>query len=227
MRKSASRDGMLVGIDTFSWPGQPRAGTPVCIETDITFAFGAMKVVHGEVYAGTELLAAGDIKVWEDLGQESRNSSQVYEVFHQESGGFVPSTGEQRMGKDDGSLRAALLGCCLEPKLERKEELQLEGSANFRFPASFAGFQGHFPGNPILPAIVQLAAVRFFADWLLGCRTRPMLHQKIKFKGGIRPGDLVTANFVVKKDGAKWGGTFSLKRPDGEAVSGGIVDFAL
>lgn len=61
------RDGMLVGIDSFSWLVQPQAGTPVRIETDITFVFGAMKVIHGEVYAGEDLLAAGDIKVWENL----------------------------------------------------------------------------------------------------------------------------------------------------------------
>ncbi len=226
MRKIPSHDGMLVGVDAFSWPGQPRPGTPVYIETDIAFAFGAMKVVHGEVYAGAHLLAAGDIKVWEDLGKETRKASQVHKVFHYASDDFLPATGEQRMGVGDDALCAALSGCCLELRLVRKEELQLEVSANFRFSANFPGFQGHFPGNPILPAIVQLAAVRFLADWSLGCRTRPVLHQKIKFKGSIRPGDPVTVNLLLKKDRGKWGGTFSLKRPDGEAVSGGIVDFA-
>ncbi len=61
------RDGMLVGIDSFSWLVRPEAGTSVRIETDISFVFGAMKVIHGEVYAGEDLLAAGDIKVWENL----------------------------------------------------------------------------------------------------------------------------------------------------------------
>ncbi len=226
MSKNASRDGMLVGIDTFSWSGQPRAGIPVYIETDIAFTFGSMKVVHGEVYAGAELLAAGDIKVWEDLGKESSNSSQVNKDFHQESGRLVPSTVEKRVGMDDDSLFAALLECCLERRFERKEELQLEGSAKFRFPVSCPGFEGHFPGKPILPAIVQLAAVRFLTEHFLGQCVVPVVHQKIKFKGVIRPGDHVTANIVLKNDGVKWGGTFSLKRPEGEAVAGGIVNFA-
>lgn len=69
----APRDGMLVGVDAFSWPSRPQPGTPVQIETDIAFAFGAMKVVHGEVYGGKELLAVGDIKVWENLGHDGKS----------------------------------------------------------------------------------------------------------------------------------------------------------
>lgn len=68
-RGEAPRDGMLVGIDAFSWPGRPQPGSAVRIETDKTFGFGAVKIVHGKVYAGKTLLAEGDIKVWEDLGQ--------------------------------------------------------------------------------------------------------------------------------------------------------------
>ncbi|MBU1566928.1 MAG: ACP dehydratase [Proteobacteria bacterium] len=70
---NATRNGMLVGVDSFSWPGQPQPGTPVHIETDIAFSFGAMKVIHGEVYAGKALLAVGDIKVWEDLGKDTQS----------------------------------------------------------------------------------------------------------------------------------------------------------
>lgn len=226
MRKIPTHDGMLVGVDAFSWPGQPRPGTPVYIETDIAFTFGAMKVVHGEIYAGRELLAAGDIKVWEDLGKETRKASEVHKVSHRESSDFSPVTDEQRMGMDEDSLCSALSGCCLELRLVRKEELRVEGSANFCFPVNFPGFQGHFPGNPILPAIVQLAAVRFLTEHLLGQCVAPVLHQKIKFKGVIGPGDQVRVNIVLKKVGMNWGGTFSLKRPEGEAVAGGVVDFA-
>ena len=36
-------------------------------------------------------------------------------------------------------------------------------SANFSFPADFAGFQGHFPGNPVLPAVCILQAIMLMA----------------------------------------------------------------
>jgi 3-hydroxymyristoyl/3-hydroxydecanoyl-(acyl carrier protein) dehydratase len=226
MHNMATRDGMLVGIDVFSWPGRSQPGMPVYIETDIAFTFGAMKVVHGEVYAGKELLATGDIKVWQDLGKEAKNRSQVPKVIHPENGSCSLSAGVPMMGRDDDSLYAAMSVCCLELRLVSREERRLEGSADFRFPADFAGFQGHFPGNPILPAIVQPAMGRFLADWSLGQRTWPTLFRKIKFKGSVRPGDQVTVSMILKKDGERWGAMFSLKRPDGEAVAGGIMDFA-
>lgn len=65
------RDGMLVGIDAFSLYGRAVPGRAVRIETEKTFEFGAIKMIHGEVYDGPELLAAGDIKVWEDLSRDA------------------------------------------------------------------------------------------------------------------------------------------------------------
>ena len=224
MHNMATRDGMLVGIEVFSWPGWAQPGRAVHIETDITFTFGAMKMVHGEVYADKVLLATGDIKVWEDLSEEKKSPLQVHKIFGRESGGFSLSTGVQMMGRGDNSLYAALSACCDDLRLVSREELRLEASADFRFPEDFPGFQGHFPGNPILPAIVQVLMGRFLADWSLGQCVWPVLCRKIKFKGSIRPGDQVRVNIVMKKDGAKWGATYSLKRPDGDAVAGGVTD---
>lgn len=63
-------DGMLVGIDSFSFLGNGVPGRKVRIETEKTFEFGPVKVIHGEVYDEETLLARGDIKVWEDLGPD-------------------------------------------------------------------------------------------------------------------------------------------------------------
>ncbi|MGB3223343.1 MAG: ACP dehydratase [Desulforhopalus sp.] len=63
-------DGMLVGVDSFSFQGAVKPGQTVRIETEKTFEFGAVTIIHGEVLAGGELLATGDIKVWEDLGSD-------------------------------------------------------------------------------------------------------------------------------------------------------------
>lgn len=64
-------DGMLVGIDGFSIHGRAISGRVVRIETEKTFEFGAIKMIHGEVYDDLELLAAGDLKVWEDLSRDA------------------------------------------------------------------------------------------------------------------------------------------------------------
>lgn len=61
-------DGMLVGIDSFQINGCGEAGATLRVCTEKVFAFGAVKIIHGEVFAGDELLASGDIKVWENMG---------------------------------------------------------------------------------------------------------------------------------------------------------------
>lgn len=41
-----------------------------------------------------------------------------------------------------------------------------ELQARFRFPAAFIGFQGHFPGRPILPAVCEIqAALAMLEAW--------------------------------------------------------------
>ncbi len=65
---TSMNDGMLVGIDSFTFHHAAAPGTRLVIEIEKTFEFGPVKIIHGEVFDGELLLAAGDIKVWEDLG---------------------------------------------------------------------------------------------------------------------------------------------------------------
>ena len=48
----------------------------------------------------------------------------------------------------------------------------LKGAARYRFPADFAGFDGHFPGDPLLPGVLMVAMALQTAAALLG---RPVL----------------------------------------------------
>lgn len=62
--------GMLVGIDSFSFYKNCAPATIITISIEITFTFGAIKVVHGELFDGDMLLGEGDIKVWKNPGKE-------------------------------------------------------------------------------------------------------------------------------------------------------------
>ncbi len=61
-------DGMIVGVDSFSFCNTPVPGTLLHIIIEKTFEFGPVRIIHGEVFDGDLLLAEGDIKVWEDIG---------------------------------------------------------------------------------------------------------------------------------------------------------------
>lgn len=64
----------------------------------------------------------------------------------------------------------------------------------YLFPESFAGFGGHFPGFPILPAIVEVGAVVALVGEERGARQRLLSVQDAKFLNTVRPGEEVTVS---------------------------------
>lgn len=64
-------DGMLVGIDSFSTIDKVPTGHVVRIETNKTFTFGPVNVIHGSIWDGDLQLASGEIKVWENVENPS------------------------------------------------------------------------------------------------------------------------------------------------------------
>lgn len=58
---------------------------------------------------------------------------------------------------------------------------------SFCLPPSFAGFDGHFPGNPVVPAVVQLMLGQILAEAV--CGRRPFITRvvKAKFLKPLRP----------------------------------------
>lgn len=73
--------------------------------------------------------------------------------------------------------------------------IEREGDAAVRqryvFGNDFAGFSGHFPGRPILPAVVQIMAANLLVDAATGLRRLPAAIGRAKFVNPIVPGALV------------------------------------
>ena len=61
------------------------------------------------------------------------------------------------------------------------------GARRYRFGPGFIGFSGHFPGNPVLPAIVQIRAVVSLAEEEGGKTLRLAAVRSAKFLAPIRP----------------------------------------
>ncbi len=73
--------------------------------------------------------------------------------------------------------------------------------ASFVFAPDFIGFDGHFPGNPVLPGIVQILAGILTA----GQGAKPRLRElvKCKFLRPVRPGETMTVDARLK-NGGRW-----------------------
>lgn len=57
----------------------------------------------------------------------------------------------------------------------------------YLFPQDFVGFAGHFPGHPILPAIVEIMTVVVLVGAASGCPHRLVAVEDAKFLSPVSP----------------------------------------
>ena len=123
------------------------------------------------------------------------------------------------------SLAKSLQLCCKKCQVITEDENTLRLSSVFVFSELFPGFDGHFPGQPVLPAIIQLAAVRHLAERGLGHPLRPSGYSRTKFRGIIQPNDEIEVTLDLYAEEKQWSGKFTLKRSAKELVSNGFCTF--
>jgi len=61
-------------------------------------------------------------------------------------------------------------------------------TGRYLFTEDFPGFSGHFPGYPILPAVVQMIAAQCLIEEQRGHELHPVSVHNAKFLQEIRPG---------------------------------------
>lgn len=66
-----------------------------------------------------------------------------------------------------------------------------EITGGFCFENDFIGFSGHFPGYPLLPAVIQLLTAQVLIERLKGCGIKITSIKKAKFLSEVRPGDRI------------------------------------
>ena len=124
------------------------------------------------------------------------------------------------------SLIEALPLLLKNPKVTTGDENVIEVSAECSFTSSFVGFLGHFPGNPILPAIVQLALVRCLAEKIFNTRLVPKKYKRTKFKAMVKPGQQLVISFQASSKGDEYIGKFKIETSDAITVSTGNFTYA-
>lgn len=67
------------------------------------------------------------------------------------------------------------------------------------FPSDFFGFQGHFPGNPILPAVIQIMMTRQAITEHMGQEFDVMKVTRAKYIKVVTPGIPVTVIWAIKE----------------------------
>lgn len=63
-------------------------------------------------------------------------------------------------------------------------------------PADLVYFQGHFPGEPVLPGVIELLWAQMYAAKWLGCPPGFRHMDRVKFTSLIRPRDRLRLEIV-------------------------------
>ena len=102
-----------------------------------------------------------------------------------------------------------------------------DDSCTFSVPGDFSGYRGHFPGNPILPGIVQLSFIRRLAERRLGIPLRLAGVRRIKYLRLITPDLPVTLKLALEKsEDGTWSADASFVNNEGGRVSAAKLIFA-
>lgn len=118
-------------------------------------------------------------------------------------------------------IEKALADCLCKWDCHAGENVKATGA--FIFTPEFPVFNGHFPGNPILPAFVQMAMIRMLVQRALGKTLRPTSVGRLKFNGMVRPEESLEAAVDIHVVEEGWRGSFVLKSEGHQVASGGIV----
>lgn len=135
---------------------------------------------------------------------------------------FVAALPEREMGKRRAEDLAALFAKSERlPKILGRRRTGDGGvELDMEIPPGLLWFQGHFPGHPILPGVVQMDWAVNFGREELGLALPAAREFQIKFKSIIAPGDRLT--LALRHDSARDRLSFEYRR-DGETCSTGTV----
>jgi 3-hydroxyacyl-[acyl-carrier-protein] dehydratase len=123
------------------------------------------------------------------------------------------------------SLEESLQQSLRQWRFDKQGEDGFSLSGEFRFKPSFPGFNGHFPEQPVLPAIVQLAAVRHLAELALDRKLVLIRCQRVKFRGMVLPQEVLQVAVRLSQRVNGWQAEFSLQKAEG-MVAGGLLDLS-
>jgi len=192
-RNIPPQTGYLVGANDFTLSGSAGIGDrlTITIEEDDTFA--PFVRVRGQVHLRSRCLARGRLKLWLVPPNEKPAPTPESEAS---------ATSPPPAPWDQAMASAAL--CPLE--WENDHTI----ARSFCFPQSFMAFQGHFPGNPVLPAFAQ---VRVVLAMLTSAWRNPIVLERLdmaKFREPLRPGQRVQVRCRLEQGSETYRATASL-----------------
>lgn len=119
------------------------------------------------------------------------------------------------------SITDTIPSCITSMKVEENSESSKTIEATCFFPEEFIGFQGHFPDNSILPAVIQLATVRELTAKALCSSLSVGQYFATRFKAMIAPLMNLQVRISIDIEDSEIHGRFKFQDTDGKILSAG------
>ncbi len=116
---------------------------------------------------------------------------------------------------------------CTDWKAEQLDGENLKILGAYTFPNEFHGFSGHFPDRPILPAVIQLAAVRCLVERCVDYPGTLRKLERTRFKAVVVPGQPIFVAVNLEKIDDGWRCSFSLTGKTGDVFASGTMELAI
>jgi len=176
------RMGFLAGATGVDCLATARIGDHLTIAIKQTGTFGSFAMLEGHVYHHDRRIAGGQLRLWLDPSHHVLSDTTKK----------APSKPPPPLTSLKKAIQAA-----------SDQALKWEGdhgiAQSFCFPPAFIAFRGHFPGNPLLPAFVQ---IRMAQAMLESAEQAPLQLERIdnaKFREPLPPGQSVHVRCDLKR----------------------------
>ena len=197
LNTSESKIGFLVGLKDMEIRQSVSAGDMIDMHIKKDYEFDQITYVIGKVLHQGEIIAEGTLKLWEqpgssfkpELQQIEKQPIKKYELTDQTANGIINGM----------ELNKAIVNNLYELNISGD---QSSVDAKLYFSDDFVGFDGHFPGNPLLPGILMMKTGILVSEIALSKSLCVERIKNAKFAQSIFPNQEVNLKIDLKdKDG--------------------------
>ena len=206
------KSGLLVGLKDVVLYGEAHVGDVLSVETQRSFQMAGASIVDGRVVRGEDVLAEGTLKVWEQDAPPERPALQDGARDAGRAPDGLPADPRGAVAVQSRIRRGIVESLCA---WEDNDEAV---SARFLFGADFAGFAGHFPEVPILPAVCMVELARVAVEFATGKLLRLQSISQAKFTRLVFPDDPVDCHAKIERQTNEIDASVRLSS-EGEAVA--------
>ncbi len=198
--------GYLVGIKEFDFCGRADAGDTIIVEVRHTFAMEPMSMMDGRILRDAAVLASGTLKVWAQSGEVPSPAEHTPAPLPQAATPEHAPNAQSAIHNPQSAIRLSLIHRAVLESGSRAERSAdgTRATAEFNFDESFPGFDGHFPGSPLLPGIMLLKAALVLCEDLLERPLELSCIEKAKFAGRVLPGQSVRLEVRLTPTADHW-----------------------